>query len=258
VIFAYRVDVERGTFLHRLAVWHAQDYLSGINNRYLPLRHIAVRQGRFDIVNSPLSEAAVLGFEYGYSVETHTCLTVWEAQYGDFANGAQVLFDQYIAPGEYKLNYLSSLVVMLPHGHESVGPEHSNAWLGRFPQLCARENLRVVAPSTSAQWFHLLRQQATARQRKPMIVVSPKSQLCGNGESHSDAEELTSATNTFQPVLVEQGIDSPETVKRLVLCYGKFYYGIEAALTDGERATMAIVASSSCTVSSERTERLDG
>lgn len=233
------MDVERGTFLHRHAVWHAQDYLSGVNNRYLPLMHIAVGQGRFDIVNSPLTEAAVLGFEYGYSVETSNCLTIWEAQYGDFANGAQVFFDQFIAPGEYKWSYRSSLIVMLPHGHEGVGPEHSNAWLGRFLQLCADDNLRVVVPSTSAQWFHLLRQQAKAKQRKPMIVMSPKSQLYGNRRSHKGTEELV-ATN-FQPVLGDQGVDSPETVKRLVLCYGKFFYDIEAARTDDERVTTAIV-----------------
>jgi len=230
------MDVGRGTFMHRHAQWHAQNCLSEVNSAYVPLEHIAPRQGTFDIVNSPLIEAAVLGFEYGYSVQSTTRLTIWEAQYGDFINGAQVIIDQYIAAGEYKWDYRSGLVVLLPHGHEGVGPEHSNAYLGRFLQLCAGHNLRVVMPSTSAQWFHLLRQQASACHPKPLIVMSPKSQLYGNPRSHSALVALTQ--KGFSPLLADAGVTTPGTITRVVLCSGKFFYDIEATLeTTGIEAT---------------------
>jgi 2-oxoglutarate dehydrogenase E1 component len=177
------MDVGRGTFMHRHAVWHAQDANEthpAAGRARIPLRHVALRQGAFDVVDSPLTEEGVLGFEYGYSVQTSGRLTIWEAQYGDFVNGAQIIIDQYIASGEYKWGYQSGLTVLLPHGHEGVGPEHSNAYLGRFLQLCAGDNLRVVMTSTSAQWFHLLREQAMTEGVKPLIVTSPKSQLYGN------------------------------------------------------------------------------
>ncbi len=224
------MDVGRGTFMHRHAVWHAQDSLPGvsrIHDAYVPLKHVGPRQGSFDIVNSPLTEEAVLGFEYGYSVQTGSHLTIWEAQYGDFVNGAQVMVDQYIAAGEYKWGYRSALTVLLPHGHEGVGPEHSNAFLGRFLQLCADRNLRVAVPSTSAQWFHLLRRQAADTTLKPLIVMSPKSLLYGNPASHSPLWELTDLE--FRPVLQDPAITQPKAVTRVVLCSGKFFYELDAA-----------------------------
>jgi 2-oxoglutarate dehydrogenase E1 component len=221
------MDVGRGTFMHRHAVWHAQDCLSGVNNIYIPLKHIAPHQGSFDIVNSPLTEEAVLGFEYGYSVQSKTRLTIWEAQFGDFVNGAQVMIDQYIVAGEYKWGYQSALTVLLPHGHEGVGPEHSNAYLGRFLQLCADHNLRVAVPSTSVQWFHLLREQAGTDTPKPLVVMSPKSQLYGNARSHSPLRELIEGA--YATILRDAGITTPAAVDRVILCSGKFLYELEAA-----------------------------
>ena len=233
------MDVGRGTFMQRQAVWHSQHRVTGAPDRYVPLRHIAARQGRFDIFNSPLTEEAVLGFEYGYSVQAVGGLTVWEAQYGDFVNGAQVYIDQYIASGEAKWGYQSGLVVALPHGHEGVGPEHSNAYLGRFLQLCADDNMRVVVPSTSAQWFHLLRAQAANTLAKPLIVMSPKSQLYGNTGSHSPLHAL--ADGAFEPVLRDDAVADASTVKRVVLCAGKVFYELDEARRQGELGSVAII-----------------
>lgn len=232
------MDVGRGTFMQRHAVWHSQYRLTGDPERYVPLRHIAEQQGRFDIFNSPLTEEAVLGFEYGYSVQAAGALTLWEAQYGDFVNGAQVFIDQYIATGEAKWGYRSGLVVALPHGHEGVGPEHSNAYLGRFLQLCADENMRVVVPSTAAQWFHLLRAQAANRHTKPLIVMSPKSQLYGNAQSHSAVSSLIDGA--FEPVLGDALADA-NAVRRVVLCAGKVYFDLDEARRQGGSASVAIV-----------------
>ncbi|WP_244851640.1 2-oxoglutarate dehydrogenase E1 component [Caballeronia sp. SL2Y3] len=233
------LDVGRGTFMHRHAVWHAQDAHDVPGHSHVPLNAIAANQGRFDIVNSPLTEEAVLGFEYGYSVQTRATMTVWEAQYGDFVNGAQVFVDQYIAAGEFKWGYESALAVLLPHGHEGVGPEHSSGYLGRFLQLCADENMRIVVPSTSAQWFHLLRQQATAQHRTPLIVMSPKSKLYANVASHAPLREM--AEGSFQSVLDDERIADATAVKRVVLCSGKFFYEMRDARDESRDDSTAII-----------------
>jgi 2-oxoglutarate dehydrogenase E1 component len=233
------MDVGRGTFMHRLAVWHAQAGAHVGSDVYMPLQHIAAHQGDFDIVDSPLSEEAVLGFEYGYSVQAKKRLTIWEAQYGDFANGAQVIIDQYIAAGEYKWGYQSALAVLLPHGHEGVGPEHSSGYLARFLQLCAGGNLRVVVPSTSAQWFHLLREQAASSDPKPLIVMSPKFQLYGNERSHAPLHEL--AAGSFAHVIGDAGLGTLDEVTRVVLCAGKLFYELHAARAAADDRTVALV-----------------
>ena len=233
------MDVGRGTFMHRHAVWHSQAAVSGEGGQYIPLQQVGEYQGTFDIVNSPLMEEAALGFEYGYSVQTRTRLTLWEAQFGDFINGAQVFIDQYIASGEYKWGNQSALVVLLPHGHEGVGPEHSNGFLGRFLQLCAEDNLRVVMPSTSGQWFHLLREQATLAAPKPLVVMSPKSELYGNGRSHSRVQDLVDGC--FIPVLADVGVVDPQSVTRAVLSSGKFFYELLARREQDARADVALI-----------------
>jgi len=233
------MDVGRGTFMHRHAVWHSQAMLSDEGDRYVPLQHVASCQGAFDVVNSPLSEEAALGFEYGYSVQTRTRLTLWEAQFGDFVNGAQVFIDQYIASGEYKWGCQSALAMLLPHGHEGVGPEHSSGFLGRFLQLCADDNMRVVMPSTSGQWFHLLRDQATLATPKPLIVMSPKTELHGNGRSHSRVQEVIDGC--FMPVLADAWVTDTQTITRVVLCSGKFFYELHAQRERDACADVALV-----------------
>jgi len=233
------MDVGRGTFMHRHAVWQSQASLSDDGDRYVPLQHVAPCQGTFDVINSPLSEEAALGFEYGYSVQTRTRLTLWEAQFGDFVNGAQVFIDQYIASGEYKWGCQSALAMLLPHGHEGVGPEHSNGFLGRFLQLCADDNMRVVMPSTSGQWFHLLREQAALATPKPLIVMSPKTELHGKGRSHSPLQDLIDGR--FMPVLADASAVDPQAVARVVLCSGKFFYELHAQREREARADVALV-----------------
>ncbi|WP_082102618.1 2-oxoglutarate dehydrogenase E1 component [Robbsia andropogonis] len=232
------MDVGRGTFMHRHAVWHAQGDLPEDESTYVPLQHIGA-QGQCDIVNSPLTEEAVLGFEYGYSVQTRSRLTIWEAQYGDFANGAQVMIDQFIASGEYKWGQQSALTVLLPHGHEGVGPEHSNGYLGRFLQLCAANNLCVTVPSTSAQWFHLLREQAASNAIRPLIVMSPKSRLYEDPASHGCVRDLVEGR--FLPVIAPEDRGASESVTRVVLCSGKFYYELEASRAAENDGTVALV-----------------
>jgi 2-oxoglutarate dehydrogenase E1 component len=236
------MDVGRGTFMHRHAVWHSQAQTQDARDVHVPLRHLAAHQGKFDIVDSPLTEEAVLGFEYGYSVQSTTRLPIWEAQFGDFVNGAQVIIDQYIAAGEYKWGYRSRLTVLLPHGHEGVGPEHSSGYLGRFLQLCADGNLCIAMPTTSAQWFHLLRRQALSPDPKPLVVMTPKTQLYGNRLSHAPLAEL--AEGAFMPVLRDATFGVPEArdaVSRVVLVSGKFYYELLAAREASHDSSSAIV-----------------
>ncbi|MFM0524290.1 2-oxoglutarate dehydrogenase E1 component [Paraburkholderia strydomiana] len=225
------MDVGRGTFMHRHAVWHSQGAISGATSGatepHVPLQNLGVHQGEFDIINSPLTEEAVLGFEYGYSVQSTSHLAIWEAQFGDFVNGAQVIIDQYIAAGEYKWDQPSGLTMLLPHGHEGVGPEHSSAYLSRFLQLCAGGNMKVVMPSTSSQWFHMLREQALSVEPKPLVVMSPKGQLHANARSHAPLGELIDGA--FAPVLQDSGAALPADVTRVVLCSGKFFYDLQAA-----------------------------
>jgi 2-oxoglutarate dehydrogenase E1 component len=212
-------DSGRGTFFHRHAVLHDQT----TDASYVPLQHIAEHQPRFEVIDSVLSEEAVLGFEYGYSTTEPNCLTLWEAQYGDFANGAQVIIDQFISSGEAKWGRMCGLVLMLPHGYEGAGPEHSSARLERFLQLCAEQNLQVCVPSTPAQMFHMLRRQMLRAFRKPLVVMTPKS-LLRHELSVSPASDLT--RGSFVSVIDEIDELPPQQVRRLVVCSGKVYFDL--------------------------------
>ncbi|HEY6088279.1 MAG TPA: 2-oxoglutarate dehydrogenase E1 component [Gemmatimonadaceae bacterium] len=217
-------DSERATFSHRQAVLH--DAESG--ETYVPLQHVAddPSQGRIEIFNSPLSEMAVLGFEYGYSTAAEDTLVLWEAQYGDFVNVAQPIIDQFIAADRAKWGQDSSIVLLLPHGYEGQGPEHSSARLERFLQLCAEGNQRVAYPSTPAQYFHILRRQAQLYERRPLILMQPKS-LLRLPEAASNLSEL--ASGTFRPVIDDPvASQAREAVTRLVFCTGKIYYDLAA------------------------------
>jgi 2-oxoglutarate dehydrogenase E1 component len=221
-------DCGRGTFSHRHAI------LTDIKNGYehLVLGGLDAEQGLARVYDSPLSEAGVLGFEYGFSLDFPDALVLWEAQFGDFANGAQVIIDQFITAGEDKWNRLSGLVMLLPHGFEGQGPEHSSARLERFLQQCAEDNIQVAQPSTPAQMFHLLRRQVKRPWRKPLIVMTPKSLL------RSTLAELT--TGTFQRVLPDPEIAGP-AAKRVLLCTGKIYYELVEARRKRNDTTTAIV-----------------
>ena len=214
-------DVGRGTFSHRQATLHDQK----TGESHTPLQHIADEQPRFELYDSFLSEEAVLAFEYGYATTEPRRLTIWEAQFGDFANGAQVVIDQFITSGELKWGRLCGLTMLLPHGYEGQGPEHSSARLERFLQLCAENNVQVCGPSTPAQVFHMLRRQAIRPLRKPLIVMSPKS-LLRKKEAVSTLEEL--ANGQFQTVMPDVGGLDPQNVKKVILCSGKVYYDLEA------------------------------
>lgn len=216
-------DSGRGTFFHRHAVFHDQNRERWNEGTYTPLRHIASEQPDFAIIDSVLSEEAVLGFEYGYATAEPNELVVWEAQFGDFANGAQVVIDQFIASGEAKWGRLCGLVMMLPHGYEGQGPEHSSARLERYLQLCAEYNIQVCVPSTPAQMFHVLRRQLIRPLRKPLIIMSPKSML-RQKESVSSLADL--AEGDFQNVIPEAEKLDPQNVRRIIACSGKVYYDL--------------------------------
>jgi 2-oxoglutarate dehydrogenase E1 component len=215
-------DAERATFSHRQAVLH--DAESG--EIYVPLAHIAdgKNHGRFEIYNSPLSETAVLGFEYGYSTAAEDTLVLWEAQYGDFVNVAQPIIDQFISADRAKWGQDSSIVLLLPHGYEGQGPEHSSARLERFLQLCAEGNQRVAYPSTPAQYFHILRRQAALVERRPLILMQPKS-LLRLPEAASNITDL--ASGKFRPVIDDPAASQKrDAITRLVFCTGKIYYDL--------------------------------
>ena len=222
-------DSGRGTFFHRHAVVVNQKDGTG----YVPLRNLYEGQPRFIVINSPLSEEAVLAFEYGYATADPKTLTIWEAQFGDFANSAQVVIDQFISSGEQKWNRLCGLTLFLPHGYEGQGPEHSSGRLERYLQLCAQQNMFVCVPTTPAQLFHLLRRQMLWSCRKPLVVMTPKS-LLRHRLSVSSLEDLT--LGRFRPVLFETEALEDAAVKEVVLCSGKVYYDLaERRQTLGRR-----------------------
>lgn len=226
-------DARRGTFAQRHAVFH--DRANG--QEWLPLLNLSEDQGRFWIYDSFLSEYAALAFEYGYSLQREDALVVWEAQFGDFANGAQSVVDEYIAAAEQKWGQQSSVVMLLPHGYEGQGPDHSSARIERYLQLCAEDNMIVTRPSTPANYFHLLRRQAYQRPRKPLIVFSPKSMLRLRGAT-SSVEDFTSGG--FQPVIDDQQAD-PGKVTRVILTSGKVYYDLRTALEKQPDPRIAVV-----------------
>ncbi|MCA9244959.1 MAG: 2-oxoglutarate dehydrogenase E1 component [Phycisphaerales bacterium] len=226
-------DSERGTFSHRHAVLH--DFETGA--RHMALEHLSPDQAPVDIFNSPLSEAGVLGFEYGFSVAYPDGLVMWEAQFGDFANVAQVIIDQFIASAEDKWHSLSGLVMLLPHGFEGQGPEHSSARIERFLQLSAEDNIIVCQPTTPAQMFHLLRRQVLRKWRKPLVVMTPKS-LLRNKHCVSTFEDLTKGT--FQRILPDPSV-SPDKTSRVLLCSGKIYYDLVEARAERKRDDVAII-----------------
>ena len=227
-------DCGRGTFFHRHAVLHDQ----GRAEVYIPLQHLAERQPRVQIIDSVLSEEAVMGFEYGYSTTEPSCLTIWEAQFGDFANGAQVVIDQFISSGEAKWERYCGLVLFLPHGYEGQGPEHSSARLERFLQLCAESNMQVCVPSTPAQMFHMLRRQMLQTFRKPLIVMTPKS-LLRHEMSVSALQDL--AGGTFERVIDETDELDAGAVRRAVFCSGKVYFDLLKARRASGMREVALV-----------------
>jgi 2-oxoglutarate dehydrogenase E1 component len=261
-------DVERGTFSHRHAILY--DYENG--KRYVPLAHLSKEQGHITITNSMLSELAVLGFEYGYTLADPRPLVMWEAQFGDFVNGAQPIIDQFITPGESKWQLMSGIVMLLPHGYEGQGPEHSNAYVERWLSLCADNNIQVATPTTPAQYFHLLRRQIHRKFRKPLVLFTPKA-LLRYEPSFSTLEELTSGglqlviddpMFTRVPAFGDRvpgegngngnGSDpnpetrtpkpdhrNPDHVRRVLLCTGKVYYTLQSAREKEPAGDVAIV-----------------
>ena len=218
-------DVGRGTFSHRHAVLHDQNREKWDAGIWIPLQHIREGQADCEIIDSVLTENAVLGFEYGYTTSEPSQLVIWEAQFGDFANGAQVVIDQFISAGEVKWGRICDLVLFLPHGYEGQGPEHSSARPERYLQLCAQHNMQVAVPSTPAQVFHLLRRQMIRHFRKPLIVMTPKS-LLRHKEAVSTLDDL--AKGSFRNVIGEVDRIDPKKVKRVIVCSGKVYYELLA------------------------------
>jgi 2-oxoglutarate dehydrogenase E1 component len=231
-------DSGRGTFAHRHAVLHDQERERWDEGTYVPLQNISKDQGDFVVIDSVLSEEAVLGFEYGFSTAEPNALVIWEAQFGDFANGAQVVMDQFISSGETKWGRVCGLVQLLPHGYEGQGPEHSSARLERYLQLCAEHNMQVCVPTNAAQIFHLLRRQMLRPFRKPLVVMSPKS-LLRKKEAASSIQDL--ANGSFQTVLPEVDALEAKDVKRVVACCGKVYYDLLGSRRERRLDNIAII-----------------
>ena len=227
-------DTRRGTFVQRHAVFHDREN----GQEWIPLRNLTSNQAKFYIYDSLLSEYAAMGFEYGYSVERKDALVLWEAQFGDFANGAQTILDEFISSAEQKWGQHSSLVLLLPHGYEGQGPDHSSARIERYLQLCAENNMTVAQPSTPANHFHLLRRQAYARPRRPLIVFTPKSMLRLKAAS-SKVEDFT--TGSFKPVIDDERGLTKQNVKRVLFCSGKVYWDLLAEAEKRNDSTTAIV-----------------
>jgi 2-oxoglutarate dehydrogenase E1 component len=230
-------DSGRGTFSHRHAVLHDQNREKWDSGTFIPLQNIADNQAPFTVIDSVLSEEAVLGFEYGYSISAPDTLVIWEAQFGDFANGAQVLIDQFITSGEVKWGLASGLTLMLPHGYEGQGPEHSSARPERFLQLCAENNIQVCQPSNPAQIFHLLRRQMTTMKRKPLVILTPKS-LLRNKEAISSLADLS--TGNFRNIISDSSAP-PAKVQRLIACSGKVYYDLINRRKENTKENIAII-----------------
>ena len=229
-------DVRRGTFSHR----HAVFYDSETRDRYIPLTHLAEDQAKFCVYNSLLSEAAVLGFDYGYSLGCPNMLIMWEGQFGDFANGAQVIIDQFISSAESKWQTPSSMVMLLPHGYEGMGPEHSSARLERFLQLCAEKNIQVANLTTPSQYFHILRRQKKRSFRKPLILMTPKSLLTRPEAVSQESDFLEGAC--FQEILPDtMDFKKPEEVERVVFCTGKVFYDLAEYRSQKEIDNTAII-----------------
>ncbi|MEM7261028.1 MAG: multifunctional oxoglutarate decarboxylase/oxoglutarate dehydrogenase thiamine pyrophosphate-binding subunit/dihydrolipoyllysine-residue succinyltransferase subunit [Planctomycetota bacterium] len=227
-------DSGRGTFNHR----HARVHDASTGESYVPLANLTEGPGDFEVYNSLLSEFGVLGFDYGYSVAAPEALVLWEAQFGDFVNGAQVIIDQYISSGEEKWGQKNSLVMLLPHGYEGQGPEHSSARLERFLQLASEGNMQVVNATTAAQYFHLLRRQVAMDERKPLIVMTPKS-LLRLPAATSTVSAL--AAGSFEEVIDDHEVDNPDDVERVVLCSGKVYYDLVSRRSELELGNVAVV-----------------
>ncbi len=227
-------DTSRGTFSHRHAVLHDQQD----GRRWIPLQHLDAGQGRFEVFDTPLAEGAPLGFEYGYSTADPHSLVIWEAQFGDFANVAQVYIDQFIASAESKWRRMSGLTLLLPHGYEGQGPEHSSGRLERFLELCANGNLHVCNLTTPAQLFHALRRQLHRKFRKPLILMSPKS-LLRHKLAVSSARDL--AAGAFQAVIDDLAAGDPAAVRSVILTSGRFYYALLEARAEAKVEGVALV-----------------
>lgn len=226
-------DSERGTFSQRHLVWWESEKADCCS--YLPLANLGKDQAPFQVSNSPLSEFSVLAFEYGYSIARQDSLVIWEAQYGDFANGAQIIIDNYISAGRSKWNIKNGLVLLLPHGYEGMGPEHSSGHLERFLQLCSQDNMRVCNVTMPAQYFHLLRLQKKARRTMPLVIMTPKS-LLRHPLSRSPLRDIVEGH--FHPILVDAGAG---TAERIIFCSGKIYYDLMGAMTEANRSANVIV-----------------
>ena len=234
-------DSGRGTFTHRHAVIHDQKREKWDEGTYVPLQNVAEHQAPFTVIDSILSEEAVLAYEYGYASNDPNTLVIWEAQFGDFANGAQVVIDQFIASGEVKWGRINGITLMLPHGYEGQGPEHSSARLERFMQLAADANMQIVQPTTASQIFHVLRRQMVRNLRKPLVIFTPKS-LLRNKDATSPLSEFTKGG--FQTVLGERDeaiVKNAAKVKRVIACSGKVYYDLVKKRSEAERSDVAIV-----------------
>lgn len=226
-------DAERGTFSHRHAILHG----TKTDQKYIPLNHLSDDQAPFFPYNSLLSEFACVGFEFGYSAAKLDALVIWEAQFGDFANGAQIPIDQYVAASEAKWGQKCNLVMTLPHGYEGQGPEHSSGRLERFLQLCAEDNMQVVNLTTPAQYFHILRKQAMQEKKKPLIIMSPKS-LLRHPMATSRTEDLTDGQ--YRPFIPDIEVDDKKNIERLIICSGKVYYDLYKARQDNEMDNIAL------------------
>jgi len=231
-------DSGRGTFTHRHAVIHDQSREKWDTGIYVPLQNVADNQAQFNVIDSILSEEAVLGFEYGYASNDPNTLVIWEAQFGDFANGAQVVIDQFIASGEVKWGRVNGITLMLPHGYEGQGPEHSSARVERFMQLAADTNMQLVQPTTASQIFHVLRRQMIRTLRKPLVIFTPKS-LLRNKDAASPLSEFTKGS--FQTIIPDQKALRAEKVKRVVVCSGKVYFDLAKKREEKGADDVAIV-----------------